>query len=227
MDNDDGQVLGQLGGFALGEVFKDLGIDTGDGISSVQGQLGLSSTSAFSRDTIYGGKFVDAGGDDDDDDDDIGSDDLEAEVDREMYDEKWEKQGSKAVAASTGGGQQQKLMRGEEDDFDEYDDEDEPSAPAAPAQGDATMTAVKEEPRDDLDTLFGFGNGQTEQSQQTQDVRMSIEPIAPAAPVKQADVKELFPSFDYGKTLDFTELFSSSYRPRKRQKTEFVGAKGE
>ncbi|SCV70550.1 BQ2448_3312 [Microbotryum intermedium] len=43
---------------------------------------------------------------------------------------------------------------------------------------------------------------------------VSMMPVAP--PMPQYSVKELFPSFEYGHTLDFTELFA--VRPRKRAK---------
>lgn len=231
MDNDN-EVLGQLGGFALGEVFKDLGIDTGDGINTVRGQLGLGkSSNAFSRDTIYGGKFVDAADDDDDDGSDQDKDDLEAEVDREMYDEKWQTKASSRAQPARGGGQQQTLMRGEEDDFDD-DDDNEDAGGAGQARvgqhasqpGD-TATVIKQEPGDD--NMFGDVPFDQNSMANANLDRMSIDPVPPPQPRRPVDVKELFPSFDYGKTLDFTELFSTTYRPRKRQKTAAEGSKGK
>ncbi|ORY53385.1 hypothetical protein BCR35DRAFT_310520 [Leucosporidium creatinivorum] len=52
---------------------------------------------------------------------------------------------------------------------------------------------------------------------------MSVEPLAPPPMMKQANVKDLFPDFDYGKTLDFTDLFGT--RPRKKQKTKTESVK--
>jgi transcription initiation factor TFIID subunit 1 len=247
MDNDN-EVLGQLGGFALGEVFKDLGIDTGDGINTVRGQLGLGkSSNALSRDAIYGGKFVDAGedDDDDDDDDDEDKDDLEAQVDREMYDEKWQSTAtsSRTTQLATGGGQPQKLMRGEVDDFDDDDDEEEEDQGNGPNEsrsanidtagqqipsqlGASSTMTIKQEPTDDN----YYGNNVTFDQSTLDEAnadRMSVDPVPAPQPRRPVDVKELFPSFDYGKTLDFTELFSTSYRPRKRQKTATDGSKGE
>ena len=100
------EVVDQLGGFALGEVLSSLNIDA-DTIQNAKRGLGVQE-SAFSRDSIYNGKFVD---DDEDSYDPVT--DLEAQVDREMKDERFTKKNTAT------------LLRGEEDDFDDDDDEEE------------------------------------------------------------------------------------------------------
>ena len=126
----DNEVIGQLGGFALGEVLSQLDLDN-ESIGAVKGRLGVGNA-AFSRDSIYNGKFVD---DVEETYDPVT--DLEAQVDREMYSEKYRKAGLKAVAAPA------KLMRGEEDDFDDDEEEDEGEEGAV----------VKEEPMEQDDDL--------------------------------------------------------------------------
>lgn len=211
----DAEAAAQLGGLALGEVFKEMGLEGSDALGTVSSQLGVSTSSAaFSRDSIYNGKFVDEAPDDDD----RAAFDLEAQVDREMYDEKYLGKGAQSVKKSGAG----KLMRGEEDDFDDDDEEDEEmeDATGGPAQ-------VKQEPRDE-DDLFGSDGDDEEEGQGAQQGaptgdHMSVEPLAPPPMMKQANVKDLFPDFDYGKTLDFTDLFST--RPRKKQKTKTESVK--
>ncbi|KAI5476818.1 transcription initiation factor TFIID subunit 1 [Pseudohyphozyma bogoriensis] len=187
---DADSVLNQLGGFALGEVLSSLALDE-DTISGGLGQLGISSTSAFSRDSIYKGKFVD----------EEEGDDLEDEVDREMEDEMYRGKSAAGAGAGTGAG----LVRGEEEDFDDDDEEE--------ADGGATEIKVKEEPKDDDEGLFGDNASPEEE-------RMDVE-VDPSAqePPKTVDVKDLFPTFQYGKVLDFTDLFAT--RPRKKAKTEW------
>lgn len=192
----DNEVIGQLGGFALGEVLSQLDLDN-ESIGAVKGRLGVGNA-AFSRDSIYNGKFVD---DVEETYDPVT--DLEAQVDREMYSEKYRKAGLKAVAAPA------KLMRGEEDDFDDDEEEDEGEEGAV----------VKEEPMEQDDDLFGSGEDEEGYKE------MSVEPIAPPPPMKEVSVKDLFPDFEYGKVLDFTDLFSTSSRPRKRQKKTFPSVK--
>lgn len=209
----DAEAAAQLGGLALGEVFKDLGLEGSDALGTVSSQLGVSTSSAaFSRDSIYNGKFVDEAPDDEGG----AAFDLEAQVDRDMYDEKYLGRGAQSVKKSGGAA----LMRGEEDDFDDDDDEDEEMEDAT-----AGRAKVKQEPRDEDDDLFGSGDDDDEAGQQGAPAgeRMSVEPLAPPPMMKQANVKDLFPDFDYGKTLDFTDLFGT--RPRKKQKTKTEAVK--
>lgn len=185
-------VIGQLGGFALGEVLSslDLGLDV---INNAKRGLGVSTTSAFSRDSIYAGKFVDDA--DDDDDDENGYDpatDLEAQVDREMYSEKYSRTGNANGKATAGGGTKS-LLRGEEEDFDDDDDEEE----------DQPMSLKQE---DEEERYRGE----------------SADPI-PLPPMRQINVKELFPKFEYGQVLDFTDLFSA--RPRKKPRIDYEPVK--
>ncbi|KAL8280182.1 hypothetical protein RQP46_007512 [Phenoliferia psychrophenolica] len=195
MTEEDPNVIGQLGGFALDEVLSSLQLDQ-DSIAAAKGRLGVK-TAAFSRDSIYAGKFVD---DEDEEGDD--REDYEALVDKEMYSEKWN--GNKAVSGPAG---PKKLMRGEEDDFDDDDDDE-----AAGGDGGAR---VKEEPMDE--DLFG-GDDDEERYKE-----VSVGPIAPPPPIQQIGVKDLFPEFEYGKVLDFTHLFAT--RPRKRRRNQFDGVK--
>jgi hypothetical protein len=198
----ESDVIGQLGGFALGEVLTSLSLDR-DSIGNVQGRLGVGNA-AFSRDSIYNGKFVD---DVDEAYDPVT--DLEAQVDREMYSEKYHKAGLKAVAAPA------KLMRGEEDDFDE-DDEDEDEE-----MEDGTVKVKREQEEGD----DPFGSGEEDGEERYREV--SAEVIAAPPPMKKVDVKALFPDFDYGKILDFTNLFSTAKRPSKRQKKSFQPVQSE
>lgn len=202
----DKEVVGQLGGFALGEVLQSLNLDSST-IAAANSRLGVSNA-AFTRDSIYNGKFVD----------DVDEEtDLEAQVDREMDKEKYLKKGMKVVAAAP------VLMRGEEDEYDEYDEEEE-------GKGGAQVQ-VKDEPmEDDSEGLFGprttmaedaSGDEREEGEERYRETSAVI--IAPPPPLKTVDVKHLFPTFEYGKVLDFTDLFSQ--RPRRRQKKTFSTVK--
>ena len=104
-------VVGQLGGYALGEVLSSLELDQ-ETIQNAKRGLGVEAA-AFSRDSIYNGKFVD---EDEEPYDPVT--DLEAQVDREMINEQFTQNHSTAAT----------LLRGEEDDFDD-DDEDDHAAP--------------------------------------------------------------------------------------------------
>ena len=57
---------------------------------------------------------------------------------------------------------------------------------------------------------------------QTQPLSLQLENLAPP-PSRQVDVKELFPSFEPGKTLAFTDLFAM--RPRKKRRVVTEGVK--
>ncbi|GAA5988754.1 hypothetical protein JCM11641_006528 [Rhodosporidiobolus odoratus] len=203
----DADIASTLSGFALGEVFSSLDLDS-SALGAVQSQLGIKGTNAFSRDSIYNDKFAD----DDQalDDDDLNDDreDFEAMIDREMREEKFGGIGAgSSKPAAVGGG---KLLRGEEDDFDEeYDEEDEPMRDGA--------AAVKQEPRDeDDDDLFGSPSPAPEAPQQ--DIVIEQPP-----PKKTVDVKDLFPSFEPGAKLDFTDLFAMP--PRKKRRVAAEGVK--
>ena len=112
-------VVGQLGGYALGEVLSSLNLDT-ETIQQAKRGLGVQEDSSFSRDSIYNGKFVD---EEEEPYDPVT--DLEAQVDREMKEEFTKTRNPAAT-----------LLRGEEDDFDDDDDDDD---------DDATPPAIKQE----------------------------------------------------------------------------------
>lgn len=186
----DSEVVTQLGGFALGEVLTQLNLDE-DTIDHAKRGLGVS-TANFSRDSIYNGKFVD---DNIDNYDPVT--DLEAQVDRDMKNDKYSRPITKPLA----------LVRGEEDEYDDDDDEQEEDR----VQGGETQ--VKQEDQDDLNP----------DEEDTTYRAQSADIITPMPPMKQVNVAELFPSFQVGKTLDFTKLFLS--RPRKRPKLAFAPVK--
>jgi transcription initiation factor TFIID subunit 1 len=83
------------------------------------------------------------------------------------------------------------------------------------------QTQVKAEPRDDDDLFGGSDSSPGPQPTQGQDP-MEMENLA-APPPKQVDVRDLFPSFEYGKTLEFTDLFGM--RPRKKRRVAKEGIK--
>ncbi|GAA6063459.1 hypothetical protein JCM10212_002542 [Sporobolomyces blumeae] len=232
----DADIASTLSGFALGEVLSSLDLDA-SALSSVQSQLGIRSTNKISKDSIYNDRFADDddGGDGLDDDDDLEDEreDYEAMIDREMREEKHAgSKGSAHAVAQAGKGKGKALLRGEEDDFDEDDDDEDAAADGDGDVGmeDATTPRVKREPMDDEDydrDLFGGregpagsdaaaplqpGEGQGEVGKGP----LQVEGIA-APPARKVDVKELFPSFEYGKTLEFTDLFGM--RPRKKRRT--------
>ncbi|GAA5883293.1 hypothetical protein JCM16303_007351, partial [Sporobolomyces ruberrimus] len=227
--------IATLSGFALGEVLSSLDLDPSS-LSSVQSQLGLgSSSNKISKSSIYNDKFADDDdGDGLDDDEDLEDDreDYEAMIDREMREEmdKEAKKRKKLEKETGGKAKGKQLMRGEEDDFDEEDDEDE----AMKDDTTTTTTRVKDEPKDDddEDDLFGGSDSsspppahqqpQSNVSQLPTQDPIQVENLA-APPAKQVDVKDLFPSFEYGKTLEFTDLFAM--RPRKKRRVAKEGVK--
>lgn len=229
--------IATLSGFALGEVLSSLDLDPSS-LSSVQSQLGLgSSSNKISKSSIYNDKFADDDdGDGLDDDEDLEDDreDYEAMIDREMREEmdKEAKKRKKLEKETGGKAKGKQLMRGEEDDFDEEDDEDE----AMKDDTTTTTTRVKDEPKDDddEDDLFGGSDSsspppahqqpQSNVSQLPTQDPIQVENLA-APPAKQVDVKDLFPSFEYGKTLEFTDLFAM--RPRKKRRVAKEGVKRE
>lgn len=233
----DADIASTLSGFALGEVFNSLDLDA-SALGAVQSQLGIRGNAALNRDAIYAEKFADDGLDglDDENQDDLDDEreDFEAMIDREMREEREGEPSaagpSKAPAAYTAAGRGT-LLRGEEDDFDEdYDEED--------GAGDTGMTdatpRVKEEP---LEPAFGsldqsatpgavdsVATTQTDLQPQTQMSAIQLENLAPP-PSRQVDVKDLFPTFEPGKTLAFTDLFAM--RPRKKRRVVTEGVKRE
>jgi transcription initiation factor TFIID subunit 1 len=201
--------IATLSGFALGEVLSSLDLDE-SALSSVQSQLGLRGTNKISKDSIYADKFAD----DDLSDEDDEREDYEAMIDREMREER---SGAAKKQQKDGAGPSKQLLRGEEDDFDEDYDEDETMQ-----DGSKLQTQVKAEPADD-DDLFGGSDSSSPPPQQTQQEEpMQVENLA-APPPKKVDVKDLFPSFEYGKTLEFTDLFAM--RPRKKRRMAKEGVK--
>jgi len=210
-------IASTLSGFALGEVLSSLDLDT-SALGALQSQLGIKRSNAINRDSIYADRFADDDGGLDDEDLDDDREDFEAMIDREMREEKYGKAGAAAVGgAAKAGGQAAagaRLVRGEEDDFDEEYDEDEPMAAAATA---AATPVVKEEPADDL-----FGAASPAAAGAAPARALEVEDLA-APPAKQVDVRDLFPSFEPGKVLDFTELFGT--RPRKKRRVITEGVK--
>ncbi|GAA6008913.1 hypothetical protein JCM11491_003833 [Sporobolomyces phaffii] len=206
--------IATLSGFALGEVLSSLDLDA-SALSSVQSQLGLHGTNKISKASIYADKFADDDLDDDDLDDD--REDYEAMIDREMREEQAgaKKKKQQQQKARPGAPPARQLLRGEEDDFDEDDDEDEPM------QDGQLDARVKAEPADDDDLFGGSDSSPGPKPTQAQDP-MQVEDLA-APPAKKVDVKDLFPSFEYGKTLEFTDLFGM--RPRKKRRMAKEGIK--
>ncbi|GAA6024205.1 hypothetical protein JCM10207_006780 [Rhodosporidiobolus poonsookiae] len=198
----DADIASTLSGFALEGVLSDLDLDPA-ALGAVQSQLGIRRTNAFNRDSIYADRFADDDGALDGEDLDDDREDFEAMIDREMREEKF----GKPAGAANGAAKGKALLRGEEDDFDEdYDEEDALMADSR----------VKREPDEDGD-LFGGSPSPPAQLQP-----MEVERIA-APPAKKADVKDLFPTFEYGSKLDFTELFAM--RPRKKRRVVTEGVK--
>ncbi|GAA5974601.1 hypothetical protein JCM5350_001213 [Sporobolomyces pararoseus] len=203
--------IATLSGFALGDVLSSLDLDA-SALSAVQSQLGLQGTNKISKASIYADKFADDDLDDEDLEDD--REDYEAMIDREMREER-SGAGKKQQKGASGSSKQ--LLRGEEDDFDEDYDEDETMQDSQQLQ-----TQVKAEPADDDDDLFGGSDSSPPpQGGQAQEP-MQVENLA-APPPKKVDVQDLFPSFAYGKTLEFTDLFAM--RPRKKRRMAREGVK--
>lgn len=230
----DADIASTLSGFALGEVFSSLDLDA-SALGAVQSQLGIRGNAALNRDAIYAEKFADDGDDgllDDDDVDDLDDEreDFEAMIDREMREERDGIVAGKGATTAAGNkaaaNGRAALMRGEEDDFDEeYDepDEDQPMADAEPR--------VKEEPVDHLGldgsappAESSLPSTQQEAAPAPAQLSLQLENLAPP-PSRQVDVKELFPSFEPGKTLAFTDLFAM--RPRKKRRVVSEGVKRE
>ncbi|GAA5849102.1 hypothetical protein JCM5353_002538 [Sporobolomyces roseus] len=207
----DADIASTLSGFALGEVLSSLDLDA-SALSSVQSQLGIQASNKISKASIYADKFADDDLDDEDLEDD--REDYEAMIDREMREEM--SKGSKKQQKNASQAKGKQLLRGEEDDFDEEYDEDETMGDSQPQ--------VKAEPQDDDDDddLFGGSDGSPPARDMPAQDPMQVEDLA-APPARTVDVKDLFPSFEYGKTLEFTDLFAM--RPRKKRRVAKEGLK--
>lgn len=231
----DSDAIGQLGGLALGEVLSQLDLDR-DALSAVQSQLGLGGA-AFSRESIYNDKFEEDEKANDD------RTDYEDIINKEMESEKYQKQGQASVAKSGAlvRGEEDDFDDDEDDEEEEGRGQVGSGAdggmvvePAGPQPAQFKREASEDYDEDDDDDedggdgLFGDGDddegeveavaieGQAPEDEVPAARSPGYEPIAAPPPMKQTDVKELFPRFNKGKTLDFTELFST--RPRKRVK---------
>lgn len=180
--------INQLGGFALGNLLSDLGVEGGQ--PADMQRLGLGGGSAgFEQNQIYKEEYAD------DDDEELaryglgrgedgasdagrgGETDGRADMDR------YYRQGMEQVGPSAG------HVRGEVDDFDDEDND-------ADAGGDAEeleMPRFKEEP---------WAHG-------------PLEALRAESPPRR-DVKEIWPGFEHDAVLNFTELFAS--RPAKRRR---------
>lgn len=208
----ENDVLGQLGGFALGEVLDSFDLDS-SGLSAVG--LGANARVPLSRDSIYRGRFVDdpaarrADADADDDD----REDYEALVDREMHDED-----DAAPSTSRGG-----LVRGEEDDFDEdYDEEELPKA--STSQVFDELPPIKQE--DELPMLLPPADDFTQPLEPFDEQQDEQQPRRKKQQIRRPPtVQELFPAYESSKTLAFTELFTP--HPRKRVKRTHESVKRE
>jgi len=208
----DADIASTLSGFALGEVLSSLDLDA-SALSSVQSQLGIQASNKISKASIYADKFADDDLDDEDLEDD--REDYEAMIDREMRQEM--NRGSKKQQKNASQAKGKQLLRGEEDDFDEEYDEDE-------TMGDSQLQVKAEPQDDDDDDLFGGSDTSPPPRDMPAQDPMQVEDLA-APPARTVDVKDLFPSFEYGKTLEFTDLFAM--RPRKKRRVVKEGLKRE
>lgn len=242
MSSEEELAIQQLGGFALGNLFGEIGLDE-DAFNGVQSQLGIRRSTLDAR-QIYNDRFADDDLNGELAEDEDERDDLEAQVDREMYDEKWIGRGQKSLGRQDGIASGR--VRGEDDDFDEdYDEEDEDQdqemkdAQAGVGEG----TRVKfEEDQDYSNQLYQnqlqastaqshpqylapnafmlhpqsrLGQSHTETHGQEQELVQVTE--QEVARPKVVDVKTIYPGFQKGRVLNFTELFKGKSRKRKRK----------
>ena len=264
-----------LGGLALGNVLRDLGID--EQHQSDLERLGIASGSGrIKQEDIYNDRFAD-------DDDDLGdayrrngpsTKDWETEVDDEMRRElasendaeeraeldRYYRQGLAQLE------QPRATLRGEDDDFDAdgSDEEDVPlSQQPSLAQTNRHSTQtnghtrfgegiirVKEERDDDSDMAFLSGpvpsssaaapsastplvlptsRSPRQDSPHTpppppHQQQPYVSAAAPSRPyIDMDEVRQLFPDFEPGKILNFTDLFAT--RPPKKRKLGSTAAK--
>lgn len=208
----DDSAIAELGGFALSEVLSSLDPSLSEFTSSLS-SFGLSSASAagFSRDAIYNAKFMD-------DDDDQDGDDLEDQVDKEMYDEKFSK------SSGPGGSKKAGLVRGEEDDFDDDDDDEEGEEEKPIIPLDSAVEEEEEEQDAPTQSSAELAQQRKEERMLARINKRGLKDATANATNTTAVVKELFPAFEKGKTLAFTDLFGT--RPRKRRRKDVgIGAK--
>jgi len=235
----DSDAIGQLGGLALGEVLSQLDLDR-DALSAVQNQLGLGGA-AFSRESIYNDQFEEDQHQDDTrtDYETIINNEMEKEKyqaqgqasinksaglargEEDDFDEDDDEEGDGVGGAGAGAGAGADGMvivpaasvmavqakREASEDYDEDDEEDE---------GDGLFGDGDDDDQDAEGAVPAAEPAPAEDGPGAVAPSPDYEPIAAPPPMKQADVKDLFPRFNKGKTLDFTELFST--RPRKRPK---------
>lgn len=232
---DDEDVVDQLGGFALDSFLSDF---TGDktikasGLSAL-GLSGAKQSKSLDASQIYSERF---------EDEDEGEpanlpparrragveelgDDWEDEIDKELDEE------DKMIGGSNLNGSMhftKTKMRGEDDDFDEDDDDDDGPRNrdgydfALPA--DSELLRVKQEEReeneeqDDDDPDYAMQQQLFQQSiaRMQQQQQYQAEGRSPSPPVM--DIRTLYPSFAPNKILNFTELFTT--RPKKKRRID-------
>ncbi|SPO41563.1 related to TAF1 - TFIID subunit (TBP-associated factor), 145 kD [Pseudozyma flocculosa] len=243
--DDEQNAASQLGGLALGNVLRDLGIDTQH--PSDLHRLGIASANTVLKsEEIYDHRFFD---DDEEDNDQYGdarnahdrastrplgtsnranggAKDWEREVDDEMRRELAQERDSEERAAldryyRQGMAQLEKpttRLRGEDDDFDDDDDGDGDVQRGQDHQGDD----------DDADDV-PLSRQQQQQPGRAAGIVLptgakSPQPRTPPpqqpptrAPLIDIDeVRRLFPDFDPDRVLNFTDLFAT--RPAKKRK---------
>ncbi|CAD6884023.1 unnamed protein product [Tilletia caries] len=192
---EDGAVR-ELDGLALGNILVELGIDDGSGSQGLS-QVGLASNrNGLDRDQIYNDKYAD-------DDEGYGraaGNDYEREVDEELQQD---------AAAGRGAGLERYFRKGLESLQPArtqvrgevgYDDEEEEEAQI---HGQAAVEAGRA-PADSYEDRAPAATAQRER------VQAQPEPIV-------KDVHSLWPTFQPGVVLNFTDLFFEP--PLKRRKT--------
>ncbi|MCO5588229.1 hypothetical protein L7F22_042184 [Adiantum nelumboides] len=204
MDDDNGAIT-QLGDLALGNLLTELGVEANNAdVSRLVGGAKSRPTQLLEQDQIYNERYAD----DDIDLGDLPVDHSSGQQDEEVttngstsYNrEKYMRMGLDALSKS------KSRIRGEDDDFDEDADaegeEDESYDVPLNQQQQSQSIKVKEEPVD---------------------VVMQSPPSSPSEPTpppalapQPVDVKQLWPGFEEGAILNFTDLFTSA--PRKRRK---------
>ncbi|PWN49186.1 hypothetical protein IE53DRAFT_159988 [Violaceomyces palustris] len=264
--DDEHSAANQLGGLALGNVLKEIGIDE-EYQDGIQQRLGISSNTNLKPDQIYKDTFHD---DEDDHDHDLfgpegqksSARDWETEVDDEMRNEldlerKKDTEERAALERYYRQGMAQlerpkTTLRGEDDDFDDhqghdndvrpmqeddYDDEEDDvplaAGSAAVATSDLTTVRIKTE-QEDHDGLSLFDDqpsiplpplptspnqGVVRDRDGMMMMMMTPPPpsVDPRYELDLKEVKQLFPDFEPGKILNFTEMFAT--RPAKKPRT--------
>lgn len=218
----------QLDGLILGEILTNLqvlnspshshasdseGEEREDTINSVKNKLGLKTNKdSFTRESIFNNKFEDdpyADGINGEEGDGVGGD-LESQVDREMYKEKYGKSTSTlatATTTSTSTATGSRALRGEDENYSS--DEDSPPPSTLPSTTNQTQTQIiKPEPTSP--PPFPLPSSRSSPPPEEDRYRAVTPTIIQTPAIKKSSsssVKELFPSFERGKVLDFTDLF--------------------